>query len=473
MPVIYDEKKIIPAPLVRISQEVQRNPDGLRIGSLFVLTLTGTIVAYKGSPNSSNVFHEVSGYPADEVRLSGERLGSILRKQEALLKLFANEGKLFEIQTPDGGAGAPISTPMKCNPRVRGIEFTEGIWYDRCDYTITLEVDNLAGLPEESPYIKESNEEWTVEEADFPNTFRVSHDISAVGKLIYDEDGDIVKPAWQQARDYVNLHMESGGLTFSRFNSYNFAGMSGFNYSIQESINPTNGAYRILEAWLVNNSNVTHQNSITVRNNIENTRTEVTINGTIQGLYYGLQNQSQRFANASLGWSGIKPSLVNVAQSGYRRFGGSGTFNSLPTNREYTENPIEGTISYSYTFDDRPAFFFPNALSEMLDVSYSDLSDQIGIIPVPGGAKGPILQGMGTKKAPKSRTVTLQAVFPPTPITANLTQLTDQQIKGPSTDSLFELFVPDAPKVFTDDSGGTWSPSNGTYSRRITWIYEE
>lgn len=471
MPVSYNAKKIIPAPLVRISKEIQRNDDGTKIGSLFLLTLTGTIVAHKGSPNSDSVFHETSGYPADELRLTGERLGSILRKQEALIELFAEDGKLFEIQTPDGGAGAPISTPLKCNPRIRTIEFTEGIWHDRSDYTIVLEVDNLAAFDDESPYIKDSNEEWTVEEGDFPGTFRVSHNISAVGKLIYEETGEIVKPAWQQARDYVALHRESGGLTFDRFNSYNFTGMSGFNYTIQENINITDGLYGINEAWLVNRGNSTHQYSVSVRNNLEDTRTEVTINGTIQGLYLGLQNHSQRFSNASSAWSGVRPQLFGIAQSGYRRFGGSGVFNSSPLNREYSENPTEGSITYGYTFDDRPELFFPNALSEVIEISNNGYADQYGSVPVPGRANGPVLQGMNTKKAPLSRTLTYQAVFPPVKVVRSET-VSEFAKTGPETDDLFEQFVPLGSKVFTDEDQVQWSPLNGTYSRRVTWTYE-
>ena len=54
--VMYNGKRLIPAPLVSINKEYQRSPDNTKIGTNFNLTVNGTLLAYKGSPDSSGTF---------------------------------------------------------------------------------------------------------------------------------------------------------------------------------------------------------------------------------------------------------------------------------------------------------------------------------------------------------------------------------------------------------------------------------
>src|SRR5690606_4343088 len=140
MPVSYGENKLIPAPLVVMNKQYVKGGDGTNIGSTFTVTLNGTLVAWKGSPTASGTFWTNSGYPPDESIVSDSRHKALLRKQEALRRLFSQEGLSLEFTPWDGGAA------LKCNPRVISIDFPEGMWFDRCEYTITLEADNILGL---------------------------------------------------------------------------------------------------------------------------------------------------------------------------------------------------------------------------------------------------------------------------------------------------------------------------------------
>ena len=163
--VLYDGKRLIPAPLVTINKSFQKSGNGENIGSTFSLTLTGTVVAYMGSPDSSGTFYTGSDYPADEVIAADNRLGAIQRKQEAIRHLFRQEGLQFEIQS------SVTDEPVRCNPRITSIDFAEGIWYDRCDYTITLECDQLVGgdFAEEdsfNQYLSDASEEWSIDTND-------------------------------------------------------------------------------------------------------------------------------------------------------------------------------------------------------------------------------------------------------------------------------------------------------------------
>src|ERR1051325_5785358 len=129
----YNSKRIIPAPFIQYSKVYDTSEDGRKIGSRFQITVTGKILADRGSPKSDGSFWNVSGYPPNETISSQDVvLGMLLRKQEALRTLFADEGKSFEVQSDDG------SPALKFNPRiVRPIEFRQGdrtSWAYVCDY---------------------------------------------------------------------------------------------------------------------------------------------------------------------------------------------------------------------------------------------------------------------------------------------------------------------------------------------------
>src|SRR5690606_21036907 len=125
------------------------------------------------------------------------RFKAIIRKQEAIRQLFAEEGLVLEFQSFDG------SQPMKCNPRILGITFQDGQWYDTCDYTVNCECDVLSvngllvGEDDFDQYIAAASESWnleTLEEAEsdlLPRTYRLTHSVSAKGKRFYKSDGSL------------------------------------------------------------------------------------------------------------------------------------------------------------------------------------------------------------------------------------------------------------------------------------------
>jgi len=56
MPVLYDGKKIIPAPFVEIQKQLERKPDGRISRKYFTLALKGKLIAFMGSPDSTGAF---------------------------------------------------------------------------------------------------------------------------------------------------------------------------------------------------------------------------------------------------------------------------------------------------------------------------------------------------------------------------------------------------------------------------------
>jgi hypothetical protein len=285
---------IRPTPLVTIDTNILKTGAGDAYGVTYSITLTGKLLADQGTPYA---FKKTNGNPKYPIapfgnpptltycgpyeafdRIIGHDIGhphptppkqsidirnaldAILSKQAALKALFALDGQKLEISDWDY---VTEEVSIVCFPRVTNISFTEGIYVDTCDYTITLEadtlLDNLLNLEEISTlysnschdgssgiflpqdyqnikftgtgikeaelvgalsgaFIQDYSESWSIEEDDtqsesvdpfLPKTYRVTHNLSATGKSHYRPTGDVEDPqvvktdAWYEAKKFV------------------------------------------------------------------------------------------------------------------------------------------------------------------------------------------------------------------------------------------------------------------------------
>src|SRR5687768_15061075 len=122
MPVLYDETPVVPIGSVIINETPETAPDGTDLGLVYQITLKGNLMSQP--PNTAPIETD-------------SRLGVLLAKQAALTELFNRKGKTLELYSPDG------SGLTKCNPVLKSIEFAEGPWIERTEYTIVLEAYNL------------------------------------------------------------------------------------------------------------------------------------------------------------------------------------------------------------------------------------------------------------------------------------------------------------------------------------------
>jgi len=183
--VLYNNNQSIPCtlrptPFISINTAINKTGAGETIGVTYSITLTGTILADRGSPFGADSRRQNSGYityggyqydppfmvddngsyytpvgygpmglfytgtnrdnygPPPQIVDSDEALESILSKQRAIRSLFARDGQTMLI--------SPVhmdQDSMRFNPRVISISFQEGNYVDRCEYTIELEADTL------------------------------------------------------------------------------------------------------------------------------------------------------------------------------------------------------------------------------------------------------------------------------------------------------------------------------------------
>lgn len=474
MPIYYDEKKIIPAPFCSINKEYQRAGDGQKIGSTFRITVTGKMLPDMGSPTSSGTFWTTSNYPPDEIHTEEEKMKSLLHKQEALRGLFAVDGRSFEIQPWDG------SSPIKCRPRVVSVNFPEGQWFHVGDYTIELEADRLEGylVGDEdnfTPYIRDAEENWSIEFADQPEsveqqaTFRLTHSISAVGKRYFDDDGNLTKPAWQQARDWVipKLGIDIERVTASGI--LNLPGyMRGYNHVRSENVDEMGGGYSVNETWIIASGAALEEFTIENRTSLETGLNTVSINGTITGLEVRNSGDfsitSTKYTNALAKFESIQSNLLTRAQS-YANLGVS--LNVEPLSLVIGKNPIAGVITYSTDYDDRPSRCFEslvaNLKSETFTVSDFNPTDVFAVIPVLGRTEGPVLQDIGTVTE-KKREVSVELVMKPSSSCSS---------EKPSVKEYIESnFKPTGSCIFKHQDQESWSPTQGRYSIQLGWTYQ-
>lgn len=473
MPVYYRNHTIIPAPLVSIGRQFSTTRDGEKIGQSFRVSLQGTILSYKGSPSSSGTFWDASGYPDDEVLTHDQKLRAILRKQEALRELFATDGGLFEIQPWDG------STSTKCNPRIIAINFPEGIWTETCPYTVDMETDVIMGpgLPSGeigfSPYISDAQETWALEldergedEAN-PFSFRVTHNVSAVGKRFYNDAGSLTKPAWEQARDWVlpriglDLNMARGTGVFNLPDTY----ASGFNHVRSQNVNELGGEFAVTESWVLAKDAAREDFTVQTVTSSTDGLTRVTINGQIEGLEirdgaYGVL--SSKWASASGKYATIEPSLITRAQN----YGGV-SLNPVPNSKTIGRNPIGGTISYAVEYDTRPSNYIAGALSEDVQITDKNATDVIALIPVLGRTAGPVIQDIGTKTE-TIRTLNINAIVSG----VNSVSYAAWTAAKPVVSGLVAEVRPSATQVFVTEDSENWNPKTGVYNKTISWTYQ-
>jgi hypothetical protein len=476
--IIYDSKQLIPAPFCSINSSTDFAEDGTFLGRTFQITLQGTIVAFKGSPNSSGELWDQSDYPPDEVVPPESRLKSILRKQEAIRKLFSIGGKQLEIQSGDA------SQPLKCNPRVTGITFSEDIWYDKCSYQISFETDVLSingelfGEDELDAYIKTVNESWEIgtneepEALGLPRTYTLTHSVSATGKTVFDEIGQLTKPAWQQARDWVlpKLGFDSA-FTFSSGmldlpSYYNTT-----NHIRSENIDIYGGQYSVTENWTLCSGLATDTFDVQTSVDSQVGTTKVSINGEIRGYEArnaNMQVLSTKYQNALDKFNTVSGLLISRAQT-YSNT----TLNVVPLSFSVSRNPLTGVISYNSDYDTRPSNEIPGALAESISINDTLGTDYPAIIFVLARPRGPIIQNLMTSKE-RRRTLNLEAIFNVSTLTGTLSEKINNnpRVTIPEITQVIQAATPFGSTVLVEDQTENWDIKTGQYSYNITWVWE-
>ena len=481
------------------------------------------------------------GYDADEL------LAATLRKQEKIRSLFSNPvisgvSKPIMINITNWGE---TGSGLKFAAFVDSVDFgSDGRGVNPQAYTISLRTSNFlesandefgVNSNELSPEynISSVSETFDIAELDSVNVnfsgvgintvfdsvnkfYQVSRSISANGAPIYDTDGNYVSgEPWQQASGYVYsvLGLGTGELPDNRFN----IPIGSDNYKeadrvVTENIDRDGGAYGITETYtLYSGDPVIHTIDIEQAAD-EAERKSVSVNGNIQGL-----NTSDPFAltkNNFLNASGFNTKINSgfntsirdatyVIPSAYyyaKSISELGWLNPRPITKSLNRNIAEGTIGYTYQFDDRPPSLVSGSIREAITVNDTFPGELFSATPVIGRNQ-PVLQYLNSRSEYK-RSLNINITMGKPTDNWSYSDAPDGYWTGVTQSNIQQWLINDKPSNITVASGDletifqaanpvndpnftvrggkcfhsapteNWDSNARTYSYSIEWTYE-
>jgi len=500
---------------------------------------------------------------------------SIFMKQRSLRELFANHGQRMEISDVEFDTASIV-----CYPRIVGISFSEGTLVDKCEYTITLQADTLFSVAGQSSvdadgnrnqsewhdhpagnsiplqdeqafidhygnaFVRDFKEDWSIEvdeeqaetislsDESIDRTYRITHNISAVGKDHYKpkEDGTTERlVAWIQAKKFVQTRLVddpqtdypnmSGVLPFMTETTGsplpNFLGRigagtidllddyGGYNHVRTENIDETGGSYSVTETWLLARGTAYENYNLSISSNTGSPFTNVKIDGNIKGLSaldpnareYGGKNNTDRdsigtytgtaYENALTHYNKITQSQeFGIGSLVYKRANNQTqvALNSEPLSVSLGATKSTGELTYSLEFDNRPTNIISNVVSETINVNDTYPGDVFSVIPVIGRATGPVLQYIGGRSEYK-RDISINLVMDQTKIPYGATRqsllLLKPSVNEPTATEIAKLLdalspagEPGVRKYFIGPPSESWEPKTGTYSLNLSITYE-
>lgn len=491
----YGSYEFSPVPIIsNIRKEIQRAGDGTPLGTVFRLTLDGTVTPIPTGTGG---------------------ITNIITYQDALRNAFSEDGKRLLVQCQN--------TPLiDCYPRIVdfNLEQSNNNWVFTTPFNIELEFDDEPANSGETtglmpPYISNADESWSIEFVEENNKFsldlsnvsnqeatgyynidsnpfqlRLTHSVSAQGKRHYGPSG-LRKDAWQEAREHVvgQLGLDSTFVGASGVLNLNPNQFVGYNHIRTNNVDQLGGSFSVEENWLilqtgqngVPTGNATETWSIDVASQLDDI-TRVSINGEIQGLDtrdYGTTTgdfsiSETRYEAAENYWNGVKPRIFSRAQY-FGQGESTRSLNPVSNNQTITHNPPGGTIAYSFDYDDRPCNFVTGSISEDIQINETFSTDTFAELIVLGRANGPILQAIGTPTSPE-RNVVIEVAMSPYTGCDSIVSAMNQKPKS-QVDSILCSLEADLTgtytTVFKTQDVENWNPKIGRYSRNITWKYED
>lgn len=495
MPVLYRGERIVPAPLISIGKGNIRTGNDEKIGTGFTLTLTGTLLPSKGTPyTDGSSFTDNTADPTDQTVT--RRPSGLMSKMAALRDLFSDDGKLFHVYACDLS-----DEEIACYPIVQSIDFNDGTWTSQADYQIVLTCPLISGTLNGTtfsvfpsgedaslyPYVKDSSESWNVETAEAESdvklkqhTFRVTHNLSAVGQRIYFASGSnhlhgvLNREPWEWAKSWCEskLVVNPVGQVFSSgaisgIMQWPSGYLNAYNHLRTYSIDKSAGSYSVNDTWILSSGNAFEDFTVTVQNSAEDGLTTVSVEGSIQGMET-INYTAPANPISVTKWEAASGLFNTVSGSLYTRANVyNGSLNTIPLTSVVGRNPVAGTINYTLTFNDRPSNCIASnlILSEVINIEVTNPTDIFSNIAIVGRTAGALLQDMNTSTA-AGRLLNIDLVYKPSgcfyapPL--NIIQGVNAYIAGYSGSI-------GTSQIFRNTDTERTDPKNGRYGRTIGW----
>ena len=417
----YGEYTLEPKPLFNINKEYIKTPAGTGLGTRYNLSLEGSLI-----PSVSHGFDQ--------------SITGVFNAVESLRGAFDTDYKPFFL----GCIGeAPI---VSGHPKITAFDVNyEGDNYtQRATYSISLNLPTLVGTgfetvgPEtddlSSHGIISYSDDFSLEFADervggsvtvgddtigIPSVYSLTHNVTAQGEPFSGLDPTHL--AQQFVGTKLGFTNEMSGVS----SILNSSGVVCNNFRTV-SVNKTDGTCNASETFVINPSGRYREDfEISTNTSLEDAYTTIDINGTIQGyanISYPdpnvpVEGSTPKFQNAMTAWDSISGITYSRANSFYKinpkhlAFLASNSLNPTTLSTAFGYNITEGTITYSYSYNDRPINCVADALTETININETEPNDIFASLTVLGRKSGPLLQDIGTSGA-RTRDISIDAFLP-------------------------------------------------------------
>ena len=176
-----NEDYLIPAPFVSINKSFDKQGDGEILGAKYSITLTGFIVADRGSPNKDGDFITDGVDVITPLPDGDDWYASIQKKQKAIANLISKvqSGALLEVRPPQEGDPNGFS----CYVKLESVDLPTHNPGDpfKAEYTINLTTDHLFGpVGKDDEDDVELKSKWLISAAS--ETFEIQESENAIYK---------------------------------------------------------------------------------------------------------------------------------------------------------------------------------------------------------------------------------------------------------------------------------------------------
>lgn len=482
-----------PAPLLTYSLREQRT-GSVKLGYEYDVTLNGYLLSVGTTEYA--------------------RFQNILSQQKALNEQLLSASYIEVLHAPNS-----TFNDFKFFINNPSIQFEEGTWVDRCNYSFSftspasgMDSDNSSSpnfVPLEiREKIADFSDETTIENDDsfgasqgfdyYTNVLKVSRTVSATSRsLPWIKDSGLGIEGVLNAKEFVVYRFLSGADVTGNVSIAPPFNWKQYNERINENYSYSDSSYSRTQSYFLVSGAVETEAlekfNIDVSDDTSQPFITVSINGTIQGLTtkpFASGNISlYAYENAMAWWRKVsKNGTFGLTSSIYQRcnYVTNHYLNSQPRSVSVSDNRFEGQINYYVQFDNRPTNFISGALSEVINVNDSYGGDVVAITPVLGRRRGPVLQYMGTQTECK-RDVSIELILSyqnlPYGNNANtMRNLTNfkpsiNPITRTSVNDLINSLRPDATETnvltcFLTSATESFSPKDGRYTINLSWVFE-
>ena len=493
-------------PTVTFDTEINRSSAGYIIGVIDKITLNGVIYS-TGSLNNNLNYQGSNGAwknLASDIRLLQTGL-----KDYGQLRILCGESPIYESD--------------KETTIINSINFnnsTDDNWTQIVDYTISLSVPNtgyINYIPDTGYYISnfednysiqtEGNEQYYYSNSTANNRYfnsiqtqklpkyTITRNISAEGLETKN------KSSLDNAKSFVSGLLNNNPRINNIINNLTI-----LDRSINITSNVIEGKYSITDNFIAMSGSNTSgwTDSFTVNNEVDsNLVRSVSIQGTIQGfnnvtglpeIYNNLLTNTNlppsltgtKFINASGGfYNHVKDKVFTRALQAVYTTGTFATLsnnyslntglNPIPISVSVENNIVEGTVTYSYSYNSRPLSLISGAISETINME-DTLSNRTYVMQ-DVFKRMPLAQDMGTRSLP-TRTITYDATFP-RPLTNLLPAAVKTAITGILDNFNPNKLTPSSSNLNIGPGYYSWLVADeesydiiaGKYTKKYSWQY--